>query len=187
MEDIKIANFGDEDIKIAGNVPSKRSAEDEVKDTFDELLRAKNDGNLNAITELGIKTARYIMPGEHSFVTETNDRGYGLQKRWLCIFAAMIGFERATPSALLAKAAFNTMYQTLEKEFSEIFVGSGYSTAMSFYYLAVRSSFKVEEEIGSTFAMLCGKGTDKGIANEGKDLFVRFVEFVESEVEAILK
>ena len=186
MEDIKIANF-DEDIKIAGSKSSKRSAEDEVKDTFDELLRAKNDGNLNAITELGIKTARYIMPGEHSFVTETNDRGYGLQKRWLCIFAAMIGFERATPSALLAKAAFNTMYQTLEKDFSEIFVGSGYSTAMSFYYLAVRSSFKVEEEIGGTFAMLCGKGTDKGIANEGKDLFVRFVEFVESEVEAILK
>jgi len=52
MEDIKIANFGDEDIKIAGTSP-KRSAEDEVKDTFDELIRAKSDGNLNAITELG--------------------------------------------------------------------------------------------------------------------------------------
>jgi len=35
--------------------------------------------------------------------------------------------------------------------------------------------------------MLCGKGTDKQTASEGKDLFVRFVEFVESEVEANLR
>lgn len=185
MEDIKIANF-DEDIKIAGKKPH-RSAEDEVKDTFDELLQAKNDGNLNSITELGVMTARLIMPGENSFVTNDENCPYGMQKRWLCIFAAMVGFERATPSSLLAKAAFNTMYSTLETEYPEIFVGSGYSTAMSFYYLAVRSSFKVEKEIGETFAMLCGKGTDSKVIDEGKETFIRCVEFVEAEVEERLK
>lgn len=183
---MKIANFGDEDIKIAGSKP-RRSAEQEVQDTFDELLKAKDDGHLHAITELGKKVAHYIMPGEHSFVTDSDDASHGMQKRWLCIFAAMIGFERATPGTFLAKAAFNTMYSTLENEFPEIFVGSGYSTAMSFYYLAVRSSFKVENEIGDTYAMLCARGSDTDVAAEGKDLFIRFVEFVESEVEEQLK
>ena len=186
MDDMKIMNFGDEDIKIAG-APKKRTVEDEVNDALEELMRAKNDGNLDVANELGRLAASHIIPSEVSIIASCGDDNIDMQKRWLCIFAAMVGFERSTPSSLLAKAAINALNNELEHNYPDIFVGSGYSTAMSFYYLAVRSSFMVEAEIGNTFAMLCGKTNDKEFASLGSALFVKMVELTESEVEEKIK
>ena len=60
----------------------------------------------------------------------------------------------------------------MERLTPETFGSEGnYSTALSFYYLAVRGVGDAEAEMGKTFALICERPGDKKLTALGTELF----------------
>ena len=53
-----------------------------------------------------------------------------------------------------------------------------YSTALSFYYLAVRGVGDAETEMGKTFALISDRHGDKTLEALGTELFEKGTEFI---------
>lgn len=168
----------DEDIKIAGKEKKNPDelAKNEVENAYNELEQAKKDGNLNTAKQIGHKMADDIYKGNFPLSDNPDERVQGI---FLLMFAVTVGCERYMPGSALARITLNIFNNDLEQLLPDIFAGSRYSTAMSFYYLAIRSVFHLEKEISDSYAMLCGKEGDEKTAAEGLSLFNSCIDRLE--------
>lgn len=158
----------DSDMKIV--VPHKETAkasEEEVHRTVDEWRRIQQKGLIKQAQSIGEH-----MAGFASAALEKDAASAAIcQQMWLCVFAVTVGCERYVENSLAARTVLNGFHDTFRDLCSEAYENSGYSMALSFYYLAVRSGDDMQQEIGRTFAMLCGDEHNEAWQRLGKRIF----------------
>lgn len=175
----------DKDIKVFH--PSGRKSDTaDVLRAAQELNAQRANGNLARARQLGVEISRFsvsevLAPDGTKVITnsDTVPSNVLYQARVLMLFAAQLTLH-ALLSQSLSSEAVNSMYDNLSEGFYDNIMEG---TSFSFYYLAVRKSFNIEENIGKSFAMLCGDEDSEEFAEMGKKIYVFSEKAVESLVE----
>nr|WP_317412504.1 hypothetical protein [uncultured Solibaculum sp.] len=179
----------DNDIRIAGDHPSRETSEENVLDqTAQELEREKRNGNLERARQLGALVAgeMWASDSESLFGADASEGGQGLfERRLLYAFAASTGLERYTPNQLCARTALSSFYDILKKEAPDLYDQLENSFAFSFYYLDLRRGQKVPADIGKSFAMLCNREDDPVYAQLGEALYLRFLDVIKAQAGSL--
>lgn len=174
----------DNDIKIAGDKPSKDILKNAVKTaeekelTRQEISNAKHWGEV--VAEKFIKSIQNSEIG----VRESNSEMLS-QRRMLLSFAASIGFETFSSSVALGGLAQKSFLDTVKKKAPKHYATAEDNGAFSFYYLAFRRGNEVERRIGQTFAMLCSHDGDPIYQEIGEALYCWFLSVVKSGAEEL--
>lgn len=104
------------------------------------------------------------------------------QIRILLIFIAESCLHLYTPTPLLATTAVNALYDKLIEDDPGFYDTISNGAAFSFYYLALRHSGKADENIGATFAMLCGAEENQALAGLG----ARVYQYVTRKIRGLI-
>lgn len=158
----------DSDMKIA--VPHKEMAkesEEDVNRTVDEWRRIHRKGLVKKAQAVGECMAEFAVTRPEKDIT----LAVAHQQMWLCVFAVTVGCDRYIENALAARTVLNAFHDTFRNLCIEAYEDSGYSIALSFYYLAARSGENMQQQIGHTFAMLCGDEQSEAWQKLGKHTF----------------
>ena len=181
MTDKKQPYFeGDEDIKIAGKSSPAPSPCEEKAKILEQLEEADEDGKTSLAKLVGRQAAQKICNRTDDFSLLCDiDPSLLINCRLLLLFSVTVGSERYLQSNILARQVINSCQVEMERLCPETFGPEGnYSTALSFYYLAVRGVGNTEEEIGKTFALICEKPGDGELKKIGTRLFTIGTEFI---------
>lgn len=180
--------YDDQDMKIAGAVPSREmKSVSSPLNISEEYNRERENGNILRAKELGRRIAALLNDSSSAFPHDEEDINAELksQKETLLAFSAVAGLELVCPSSATSYAAQNSFYSALEKTEPEIYKNTLTSGAFSFYYLAFRRSGDIERRIGQTFAMLCSHDGDPVYQELGEALYCWFASIVEDEAKKI--
>ena len=179
--------FDDSDVKIFG---------EKKKDSFDdvsiivEMNKQRSNGNSEKSRKLG-KYLASIFIDEPQLLTDleeevgeiNRDDDTMYQIKVLLVFTAEYCLTHYLPSPLVSNTAVNAMYSSIMKNAAEFYDKLDDAAEYSFYYLAVRKEVDISENIGKSFAMLCGKENDDYFLNLGKQLF----EIAKYEIKKTIK
>lgn len=173
--------FDDSDMKIFGVKEEPDSTDGaEVQALAEEMKRQRLNGNSERAKQLGIRMAA-LAPDSSDADSLDLSRLLGdplpapdimCQIRILLIFIAESCLHLYTPTPLLATTAANALYDKLIEDDPGFYDTISNGAAFSFYYLALRHSGKADENIGATFAMLCGAEEDQALADLGACLSI---------------
>ncbi len=181
--------FDDSDVKIFN---------DEKKDSFDEvsiiaeMTKNRSNGNSQKAKELGKTLAERFVDEPHLLSDLENEVGEiqrddntMYQMKVLLTFAAEYSINRLLVSPLLANTAVNALYDTVKKKAFDFYDRLDDAAEYSFYYLAVRKGFDIPQNIGISFAMLCGNENDEYYENLGKRLFEVATYEIEKTIDSV--
>ena len=180
--------FDDSDVKIFNDNSNNKDTVDEVS-IIAEMTKNRSNGNVSKAKKLGKYLAEIFvdepqllsdLESEVGEIERSDDTMY--QIKVLLVFTAEYCINRKLVSSLLSHTAVNALYDTVKKEAFDFYDRLDDAAEYSFYYLAVRKGFEVPENIGISFAMLCGKEKDEYYTNLGKRLF----EVATHEIEDII-
>lgn len=181
--------FDDSDVKIFN---------DDKKDSFDEvsiiaeMTKNRSNGNSQKAKELGkILAERFVdephllsdLENEVGEIQRDDDTMY--QMKVLLAFSAEYSINRLLFSPLLANTAVNALYDTVKKKAFEFYDRLDDAAEYSFYYLAVRKGVDIPQNIGVSFAMLCGNENDEYYKNLGKRLFEVATYEIEKTINSV--
>lgn len=167
----------DSDMKIVAGPGEKTvSWEDEVNKTLEEMKNIREQGLLLQAQQVGAHMATFIT----HMNAKTTDKALWNQQLWLCVFAVTVGCESCVHNPTAARAVLNAFHDRFRVSCPDAYEDSGYSIAMSFYYLAVRNVGDSRDEIGRTFAMLCNNEGDLALRELGKETFDRCLACMDS-------
>lgn len=171
---------GDDDIKIAGKKAPEPSPYEEKAKILEQLEEADEDGKTALAKLIGKQAAQKICKCEGDFeLLRDVDSSLLINCRLLLLFSITVGSERYLQSNILARIVINSCQVEMDRLCPETFGPEGnYSTALSFYYLAVRGVGSTESEIGKTFALICERPEDKGLCALGTELFAAGTEYI---------
>ncbi len=181
--------FDDSDVKIFN---------DDKKDSFDEvsiiaeMTKNRSNGNSQKAKELGkILAERFVDEPhllsdlEHEVGEIQRDDNTMYQMKVLLTFSAEYSINRLLISPLLANTAVNALYDTVKKDAFEFYDKLDDAAEYSFYYLAVRKGVDIPQNIGVSFAMLCGNENDEYYKNLGKRLFEVATNEIEKTINSV--
>ncbi len=168
--------FDDSDVKIFNDTKNGESF-DEVS-IISQMTTNRSNGNAQKAKELGKRLAERFVDEPH-LIAEIeaelgelqHDEDFMYQMKVLLIFAAEYCINHLLPNPLLSNTAVNALYDTVRKKAMEFYDKLDDAAEYSFYYLAVRKGVDVSDNIGVSFAMLCGMDKDKYYMGLGKRLF----------------
>lgn len=171
----------DDDIKIAGDKPSKSVLENRLN--FSSQPEADTDKKRRACM-VGEDVANLFFEDmtRNNHENESNAEMV-LQRRVLLSFTATVGFERYLKDDALVGFAQKAFLDSLKKKSREIYTSSTDTGAFSFYYLAFRRGLETERRMGQTFAMLCSHDGDPIFQELGEALYCWF----SAEVKRVVK
>ena len=181
--------FDDSDVKIFND--DKKEAFDEVS-IIAEMTKNRSNGNSHKAKELGkILAERFVdeptllfdLENEVGEIQRDDDTMY--QMKVLLAFSAEYSINRVLVSPLLANTAVNALYDTVKKKAFEFYDRLDDAAEYSFYYLAVRKGIEISQNIGISFAMLCGKENDEYYKNLGKRLFEVATYEIEKTINSV--
>lgn len=175
----------DSDMKIAGASfgDSSGTIRDSAEQTAHLLEHHKKNGNLSRARRLGAIMADSVSAIEGD--SPAQDSALLTQRRILLAFAVEVGLECFLPDSLVAQTAQNIFYNTLHTTSPAFYDDLQESGAFSFYYLCVRDGREVEQCVGKTFASLCGHAGDAAYAHTGEQLYIRFIDEVQSTADSL--
>ena len=180
--------FDDSDIKIFNDNDEQNKTSDEVS-VIAEMQRHRTNGNILKAKQLGKHLAEIFIDEPHLLsdlesevgnIKRDDDDMY--QIKVLLIFTAEYCINRLLPATVLSNTAINAMYDTISKKASVFYDRLDDAAEYSFYYLAVRKGENIANNIGISFAMLCGEDKNSYYTNLGKQLF----EVAEHEIQKII-
>lgn len=170
--------YSDNDIKIAGDKPSKDIEKNREKSVD---LPEISEEQISAAKKLGeVVALRFIkdFTDNKGSKDEPDDSEMTAQRQLLLSFTATVGFEQYCKSDALSGIAQKSFLDTLKKENQAVFEVSGDTGAFSFYYLAYRRGSEIDRRIGQTFAMLCSHDGDPVYQELGEALYCWFLSVV---------
>ncbi len=169
----------DEDIKIAGDKPSrsieKKDAEQISLRSAEKVEKAKKAGEAVA--------KKYLEDTVISDDENFNNAELLLQRRLLLSFTATVGFETFIEDDALSGIAQKSFLDYVSKQSDFSRDGASDTGAFSFYYLAFRRGDDTERRIGQTFAMLCSHDGDPIFQELGEALYCWFLSEVKEAVQ----
>lgn len=177
--------FDDSDIKIFNDNNSSQDSFDEIS-VIAEMKRHRSNGNSEKAKALG-KHLADIFVDEEKMIKDLSkevgplnfDDDIMYQIKVLLAFTAEYCINHSLSSPLLSNTAINKMYDTVKANAFEFYDRLDDGAEYSFYYLALRKSADIADEIGKAFAMICGS---KEFAGLGKNLF----EFAKQEIDSVI-
>lgn len=180
--------FDDSDIKIFNDNEMPTDSFDEVA-VIAEMKKHRTSGNILKAKQLGKHLAEIFIDEPHLLsdleseigeIKRDEDDMYHVKV--LLIFTAEYCINHLLSATVLSNTAINAMYDTLMKKASQFYDRLDDAAEYSFYYLAVRKAVNIPENIGISFAMLCGEGKDTYYTNLGKRIF----EVAQHEITKII-
>ncbi len=180
--------FDDSDVKIFTDKDAPKDVSNEVS-VIAEMTKHRSNGNILKAKQLGKHLAEIFvdepsllsqLEGEVGKIQCDDDDMY--QIKVLLVFTAEYCINHLLTSTLLSNTAVNALYDTVIKKAAEFYDRLDDAAEYSFYYLAVRKGDKISDNIGVSFAMLCGEDKNSYYTNLGKRLF----EVAEHEIERII-
>lgn len=165
----------DEDIKIAGDKPSK-----EIKMNKSPTQTAVHSASVtNAAKEWGrLVAAKFIEDAKSNSNAENFDYEMIIQRRLLLSFTATIGFEQFCNDDTLSGIAQKSFIDAVRVYDNDLYLTLSDTGAFSFYYLAFRRGGDIERRMGQTFAMLCSHDGDPIYQELGEVLYCWFLSIV---------
>ena len=177
--------FDDSDIKIFNEKGHPQENFDEVS-VISEMKRHRINGNSERAKTLGQHLASIFVDEEKMIKDLSKEVGplnfdddIMYQIKVLLAFTAEYCINHSLPSPLLSNTAINRMYDTVKASAFEFYDRLDDGAEYSFYYLALRKSADIAEEIGKAFAMIC---ENPDFATLGKNLF----EFAKQEIDSVI-
>ena len=180
--------FDDSDVKIFSDKDDNKEVVNEVS-VIAEMTKHRSNGNILKAKQLGKHLAEIFvdepsllsqLEGEVGKIQCNDDDMY--QIKVLLIFTAEYCINRLLSATLLSNTAVNALYDTVIKKAYDFYDRLDDAAEYSFYYLAVRKGGKISDNIGISFAMLCGEDKNEYYTNLGKRLF----EVAEHEIQKII-
>lgn len=175
MAQIYNGGSDDSDMKIALPKKSKNGmTQDEINRALEEMEEIRNQGLLLQAQKVGAHMASMVagLQGEHG-------EEILHQQMCLCVFGVTVGCECWIHNATAAKTVLNAFHTCFSELCPNVYHHSGYSIALSFYYLAVRSVGDSINEIARTFAMLCGEEQNPSLQQLGKETYEKCLKTME--------
>lgn len=162
----------DSDMKIAlPKAPAVSQSEEEVRRTLSEMEQIRKKGLLLQAEQVGNHMAAMA-----AGLPARADKALYRQQLWLCVFAVTVGCERCVHNPTTARTVLNAFHDRFRVLCPDAYEDSGYSIALSFYYLAVRSVGDCASELARTFAMLCGDEKNEAMQKLGRETYDRCLE-----------
>ncbi len=131
----------------------------------------RSNGNIGKAIKLGEELSAIspesFCPEDAARLTTNEVR----QLRALMVFACQIALHKYLPHTMLASQAINSMYSKLSETAAGFFSNISDGSSFTFYYLSVRKSKDVVENIGKNYAMLCDKDDDEYLSAVGGRVF----------------
>lgn len=168
----------DEDIKIAGDRPSRT-----IENSKHDEIKLESDENVQKAKIIGEEIAQKYM--EDTVISDDenfNNAELLLQRRLLLSFTATVGFETYINDDSLAGIAQKSFLDYIKKSSAALRDSASDTGAFSFYYLAFRRKNDTERRIGQTFAMLCSHDGDPIFQELGEALYCWFLSVVKDMV-----
>ena len=180
--------FDDSDVKIFTDSDTPQETSNEVF-VIAEMTKHRSNGNILKAKQLGKHLAE-IFVDEPSLLSQLEgeigkircDADDMYQVKVLLVFTAEYCINHLLPSTLLSNTAVNALYDTVIKKAADFYDRLDDAAEYSFYYLAVRKGENISDNIGVSFAMLCGEDKNSYYTNLGKQLF----EIAEHEIQKII-
>lgn len=180
--------FDDSDVKIFNDGKKSADVFDEVS-VMAEMTRNRSNGNAQKAKNLGTKLALMFVDEPHLFNDLESEVGIldfdddiMYQIKVLLVFTAEYCINHSLSSPLLSNTAINSMHETVSQKAYEFYDKLDDAAEYSFYYLAVRKGGDIAENIGVSFAMLCGQETSNHFMRLGKRIF----ETAKNEIENVI-
>lgn len=175
----------DSDIKIFKDKTESQENFDEIS-VIAEMKRHRINGNSEKAKALG-KHLADIFVDEEKMIKDLSkevgaldfDDDIMYQIKVLLAFTAEYCINHSLPSPLLSNTAINRMYDAVKTSAFEFYDRLDDGAEYSFYYLALRKSANISEEIGKAFAMICGSDE---FSELGKNLF----ECAKQEIDSVI-
>ena len=175
--------FDDSDMKIALPKKAKNGLSDaEIERARAEMEAIRKQGVLLQAEQVGAHMAAMVAgtPNEHGEEI-TN------QQMWLSVFGVTVGCECCVHNPTAARTVLNAFHSCFSKLCPQQYHNPGYSAALSFYYLAVRSVGDSKGEIARTFAMLCGEEANEAFQKIGLETYEKCLSTMEHLAEPLNK
>lgn len=180
--------FDDSDVKIFTDSDTSEETSNELF-VIAEMTKHRSNGNILKAKQLGKHLAEIfvdeptllsLLEGEVGKIQCNDDDMY--QIKVLLVFIAEYCINHLLPATLLSNTAVNALYDTVVKKAQEFYERLDDAAEYSFYYLAVRKGGNISDNIGVSFAMLCGEDKNSYYTTLGKRLF----EVTEHEIQKII-
>lgn len=178
-----------DDIDVKIFEPNKKDNEkDDILYIVEETNRQRKNGNSSKAKALGKEIALIATEEEFfkSFLSNDDLTPTVLEQAFaLMQFSSEAALNYYLPSSLLSTIAVNTLQEALIKQKNPMYESSLNGSAFSFYYLSVRKGGKdIPYDIGSAFAMLCGKEDEEPYIKVGQKLYLETLKIVETKIKS---
>lgn len=178
-------NNEDRDIKIFDPKRQEQSDSADVQALAEEMLNQRKNGNSRRACKLGAMLSE-LTPYDNELTGIAEKYGKDpevlYQIRVLATFTAESSLHMYVPNALLATTAINALYEKLMVNAPGFYSNISDGAAFTFYYLGLRRNRDVEQNIGTTFAMLCEMEHDEKMQALGTKIYTQFRDFVKEQV-----
>lgn len=155
----------DYDMKIYYNKNEIQSVNPEFKNVFESMKFHRSNGNLAKAKQFGFDLAHNIIDScdaesqksmKEFFVKKYQTQAVMQQVQVLLVFAVEAILHMQIKSTEIVTTILNSMYDEINMASPNFYKNIADGAAFSFYYVAISKKGDIGNNIGETFAMLCG-------------------------------
>ena len=185
--------MADNDVKIYQSKAQRLGVRVNLNDDFDNVNRQRANGNLEKARQLGKRLSQLTpsLDGEGLQVNLQDvlpkkylSQDILYQIKVLLVFEAEALLELEIPVPVLATTAINSLHDSLRKSAPAFHKNISDGAAFTFYFLAMKKSGDVSQNIGEAFAMLCNVKNKEGFIEAGRSVWNFAAAIIEKEIRS---
>lgn len=177
--------MSEENIKIYTSKSEEKKQEkaSEMDKLIETLRMHRVNGNLEKAKALGELLGKVQYDYEKLVAPLFIKPDIIYQMKALYVFSAEASLQLYVYDQQLYTTAINAMYDTIQKHEEGFYRNISDGVAHSFYYSEMKKGGDIEQNIGRAFAMLCSAQSSDSFAQTGAQLYKKYAEDVQSEIE----
>ena len=183
--------MAENDVKIYQSKAQRLGVRVNLTDDFDNVNRQRANGNLEKAKQLGENLSRLTpsMDGEGLQVNLQDilpkkylSQDILYQIKVLLVFEAEALLELSIPVPVLATTAINSLHDALRESAPGFHKNISDGAAFTFYFLAMKKSGDISQNIGEAFAMLCNVKNKEGFVEAGRSVWNLAANIIQGEI-----
>ncbi len=183
--------MAENDVKIYQSKAQRLGVRVNLTDDFDNVNRQRANGNLEKARQLGKRLSQLTpsLDGEGLQVNLQDilpkkylSQDILYQIKVLLVFEAEALLELEIPVPVLATTAINSLHDELRKSAPGFHKNISDGAAFTFYFLAMKKSGDVSQNIGEAFAMLCSVKNKEGYVEAGRSVWNFAANIIQNEI-----
>ena len=183
--------MAENDVKIYQSKAQRLGVRVNLNDDFDNVNRQRANGNLEKARQLGKRLSQLTpsLDGEGLQVNLQDilpkkylSQDILYQIKVLLVFEAEALLELEIPVPVLATTAINSLHDALRKSAPGFHKNISDGAAFTFYFLAMKKSGELSQNIGEAFAMLCSVKNKEGYVEAGRSVWNLAANIIQEEI-----